>query len=798
MLNSIIEIFPIIEKAIYFAQVDAYYILPLIGSIHIFFIGVFFKKTKLIYFSLFLFALFCSIFPLVKLIPNLGSDAFSEFQKINLNEVYFYIKTLNFFAGWSVKHFILWFLIIAIYTLLFFVIFYLSKKILFFNFLYINYITIIVLILVPTTLNIYKVSILYSLSITEKKNQSKNIDYKLETIDIKLKKPTDISVVFYIGEATSRLHWSIYKYFRPTNKNLEKFNEEDPLILYDNIYSTHTHTSPSLLDTLTIKKHTVDKDILELTSKSSRYSLIDILNNVSINTTLYSTQAKSGSWNLASSLIFKNANNKFYSSKYNLGNANYINDNKPYDHEFLNEFTSAIKKDTKKNNFFVFHSYAGHGNYKKNIPNKYHKYVDSFYSNYNNKAIFGKNYKNNQKEFLENYDSAMNYVSDNIAFSLKKISKIDKPIIFIYTSDHGESPLTGRAHDSSRYIWEMSAVPFLIYFNDEAKLRYPDLFAKINLRASQKNRDLLSNLPSLILEIFGIKIFEENSKLNYTSKCKFGDGNCFEDYHIIRNQLNTLGVVNLNYPIKENNYVDNTDRASTFSNMKHYLLKKNNDLEICSHRTNSIARFIRFNAIINCMEIDVIIKNNYLDVRHSSEDSTSLKLDDLIKIQKEKENILWLDVKEVKSTEQCNNLSSILKNFHLKNDKIKLFIEFPSEIVNEISIYKECILKIKSMNFPISYYIPNDVKSKCVKEEGFDQSGKNNCQYLEKLVEKIHKSALFTDLSFDYKNYDLLKNNRLLDNFVLNTWHIPDEEIILIKDLNFRLVIPFNDNINYN
>ena len=198
------------------------------------------------------------------------------------------------------------------------------------------------------------------------------------------------------------------------------------------------------------------------------------------------------------------------------------------------------------------------------------------------------------------------------------------------------------------------------------------------------------------------------------------------------------------------------------------------------------------------MEIDVIIKNNYLDVRHSSEDSTSLKLDDLIKIQKEKENILWLDVKEVKSTEQCNNLSSILKNFHLKNDKIKLFIEFPSEIVNEISIYKECILKIKSMNFPISYYIPNDVKSKCVKEEGFDQSGKNNCQYLEKLVEKIHKSALFTDLSFDYKNYDLLKNNRLLDNFVLNTWHIPDEEIILIKDLNFRLVIPFNDNINYN
>ena len=61
----------------------------------------------------------------------------------------------------------------------------------------------------------------------------------------------------------------------------------------------------------------------------------------------------------------------------------------------------------------------------------------------------------------------MRYVSDNIVLSLKKISKLKKPIILIYTSDHGESPLTGRAHDSSRYVWEMSSVPFLIYFNND-------------------------------------------------------------------------------------------------------------------------------------------------------------------------------------------------------------------------------------------------------------------------------------------------------------------------------------------
>ena len=793
------EINQIIDKAIYFAQIDAYYILPVIGSIQLFLVGLFLKKKKLIYLSFFLFALFCSIFPLVKLIPNLGSDAFLEFQKVNLDEVYFYIKTLNFFAGWSVKHFILWSLIISMYIISIFILFLLSKKLTFFNFLNFNYLIIIGIILVPTSLNFYKVSLLYSSSIIEKKNQSKNINYQLDAIDIKIKKPTDLSVFFYIGEATSRLHWSIYDYFRPTNKNLEKFSETNSLVIYDNIYSTHTHTSPSLLDALTIKANIEEKDNLKIISEYSRFPITDILNNVSIKTTLYSTQAKSGSWNLASSLIFKNAYKKIYSSKYNLGNANFINKDKPYDHEFLNEFTNEIKKNSEKNNFYVFHSYAGHGNYKKNIPNKYHKKIDQFYANHNNKAIFGKSFKNNQKEFLENYDSAMNYVSDNILFSLKKISKLDKPIIFIYTSDHGESPLTGQAHDSSRYTWEMSSVPFLIYFNEEAKLRYPDLYDKINLRASQKNRELLSNLPSLIFEIFGIKISDANSKLYDASKCKFGDGKCFDDFHVIRNQLNTLGVVTLNYPTKDNNnYIDNTDRATAFSNMKDYFSKNDSSLEVCSHRTNSIARFIRFNAILNCMEIDVFVENDYLDVTHSKEETTSLKLVDLIKIQKDKQNILWLDVKNVKNTEQCNKLFNILKKIYLKDDKINLFIEFPSQIINEISLYKECILNIKSMNFPISYYIPSDVKSKCVKEKELDISRQNSCLYLEKILEKIYKSALFTDLSFDYNSYEFLKDSNFTDKFVLNTWHIPDEEITSIIDQNFRLVIPFNDNVNYN
>ena len=789
----------LLNKALEYSLDDAYFILPIVGSIQLLLIGVFYKKIKFIYLGVFLILFFLAVFPFVKLIPNLGSDAFSEFQKINLNEAYFYIKTLNFFAEWSVKHFILWTLIVVAYIIIISILFIFSKKFLFINFLKINYLIVFSIILIPTFINFYKVPLLYNSSIIEKKNQAKNIKYNIDKLDVKSKYPKDLSIVFYIGEATSRLHWSIYKYFRPTNKNLENFSEINSLIIYDNIYSTHTHTSPSLLDALTIKANKNDKNNLKIVSEYSRYPIIDILNEVSIDTKLYSTQAKSGSWNLASSLIFKNANKKVYNSKYNLGNATYIDKTRRFDHEFLKEFTNEIAISSKKNNFYVFHSYAGHGNYKENIPKKYHKNIDQFYVKQNNKAIFGKSYKNNQKEFLENYDSAMNYISDNIVFSLKKISKLKKPIIFIYTSDHGESPLTGQAHDSSRYIWEMSSVPFIIYFNQEAKNRYPDLFNELSLRAKNKNRELLSNLPSLILELFDLKIFDTNSKLNDVSLCKFGNDECFEDYHIVRNQFNTLGVVNLKFPVKyDNNYIDNTDRASVHSNIKNYFFKKNSNLEVCSHRTNSIARFIRFNAILNCMEIDIIVKKDYLDVTNSNEETSLLKLVDLLKIQKNKPNILWLDIKNVQSPENCNELLFSLKKIHSKNNKINLLVEFPSQIINKISLYEKCILDIKSMNFPISYQISNDVKLECKKEKEIDISNENRCRFLEKLIKKIYETNLFTDLSFDYQNYNLIKDSRYIDKFFLNTRNITDDNIVLINRDNFRLISPLNDNINYN
>ena len=780
----------IIEKAVHFAYIDSFYILPLIGSLQFLLISVLSKEKRLIYSSILLIILISIIFPFIKLIPNLGSDAFSELETFDLYEALFFIKTLNYFSGWSNKQFLLWFLIVIFYSIFLYVLFILSKKNYSFSFSKINFLLIAGLIIIPISSNLHKVSKLYNLSKISKENEAKNINYELSSIEVKSNQNENLSLIFYVGESTSRLNWSLYNYFRSTNKSLENFNDKHPLIIFDNIHSTHTHTSPSILDVLSIKAN--NDNILKIASDHIRYPLIDILNQASINTIIYSNQGKSGAWNLSSSLLFKNASKKIYNSKYNLGNADHLDTDKPYEHEFLEKFIKEIKTSSKKNNFYIFHSYAGHGNYKDNIPKEYHRKIDEFFQNKSNRAIFGKNFKNNQKKFLENYDSAMSYISDNITYSLKEISKINKPIIFVYTSDHGESPLSGSGHDSSRYIWEMSAVPFLIFFNEEAKLRYPKLFNDISLRANKENRDLLNNLPNLILEIFNLEVLNKDKDfgLNKVSTCIFGEADCVDKYHILRKQINSLGAVNFTFPVEDNYIRDNTDRSTTLWNIKNYLLNSDSEIEVCSHRTNSIARFIRFNEILNCMEIDLVIENSFLDVRHPPEKSTSLKLDDLIKIQKKSDNFLWLDIKNLNDNTKCSQLYNSLQKIYLQNTKIKFFLEFPSTIINNLDEMEECISNIKSMNFPMSYYISEDLRTVCTLED--------KCNYLDQLLNKVYESKFFTDLSFDFKNYIFLSKSKNIDKFRLNTWHIPDNEIVSIKNSNFRLIIPYNGNINYN
>ena len=77
---------------------------------------------------------------------------------------------------------------------------------------------------------------------------------------------------------------------------------------------------------------------------------------------------------------------------------------------------------------------------------------------------------------------------------LKKIKNLNKPIVLIYFSDHGESPFTAIGHDSSKFINEMARIPFLMYFNESAKNLRPELLKRYKKISLKKNLVMLLEL----------------------------------------------------------------------------------------------------------------------------------------------------------------------------------------------------------------------------------------------------------------------------------------------------------------
>ena len=107
---------------------------------------------------------------------------------------------------------------------------------------------------------------------------------------------------------------------------------------------------------------------------------------------------------------------------------------------------------------------------------------------------------------IDDYDTAITCVDKNIAEAISFAKSNKKPTIFIYFSDHGESPTLDDGHDSSRFRIEMATIPFVIYFNEAARLYFPDRFAKMKGLAANRNISTLAQLVPTLLDLMGYAI----------------------------------------------------------------------------------------------------------------------------------------------------------------------------------------------------------------------------------------------------------------------------------------------------
>ena len=736
--------------------------------------SIYFKKylSSSIYF-LFFFINFIFGFELIQYILNLGGDSFNEVNNFNFLEFKFWIESYFSQFVFKIHDRNIFF---ASCGIIFFIVTELIKKKLI-KYSYHNRInnsfTIIFLLIIFFSYyhlfnNVLKLALK---NINSYNNLIENFDNDLEQYSYSEK----MNVFVYIGESTSIMNMSLYDYYRDNTPNLNLLLKENGFLKFDNIFSTHTHTSPSLLESLSFPVN-IKQNILSI-EKRDRISIIDPIIDLNINTKLISNQGSSGSWNQASSVIFRNIKDKTFATDFNVGNRDFLI-NRKFDHIFLKDNLSL--EDLNNYSLIFFHSYAGHGDYLNYIPDSFKKNIDNFYKTIQKREPYGINGISKNIENIEDYDSAIKYIDYSISEAINYIKFHKKPWVFLYFSDHGDSVFTNRGHDSTQYVIEMANVPLLMYFNDVAIMQFPELFNKYKKLSKQGDVRTLANIiPLSIYDLLGIDLNIDTIK-NVSSHSPI----------LVRDLANINSYVKLFNDIKFENLIDKSDSPTKFISSKE---KLNENQKICYHRSNNLASALRGTLVTNCLELDIVIDGSDIFVYHPPDES-KLLLEDIFTFLKKKRPSYWLDAKNLNTNENCSAILDFLKKNNDSFDEI--FLEFPTNFIGNVSKYEFCYSLKEIPSIRLSYYLPTDLLLDCSKELDMNLSIKKNCNLLKNNSNKINNTNLFSDLSFDYKGRKAVLKFFNTNKFNLNSWNIDFEDINLDESIIIDFMIPNISDVN--
>jgi glucan phosphoethanolaminetransferase (alkaline phosphatase superfamily) len=606
----------------------------------------------------------------------------------------------------------------------------------------------------------------------------------------------DITLVMYIGEATSIMNMELYGYSRKTTPYLRDIYEEDSnLLVFHNVFSTHTHTTQSLLEALSfgLKK----EDSLMPISNRKRISLIDVLESSNVSSYLVSNQGSTGTWNRASKIIFNNSDVTYSTNTAILGNQDVMKQ-KPFDDVFFQKyFMNNALEDLSNKSLLALHSYAGHGEYKNFIPKSFHNPVDASFQSIDPRGVVGQNIK--LLNSVESYDSTIKYIDYSVSEIIKKVKLNPNPTIFVYFADHGEDVYGGKGHESSRFSHEMVRIPFLIYFNKAARNQNEQLFKKYELLSASQELATLAQLSSTIIDLMGIEILhDQNNQVLVNNiigeKTKLGpilvretiDGITYIDLNQIKLNLKDIG---------DKKFIEKTNQA-----LQIYLAGKSQQLDntiFCYHRTNSIGKALRGRLLSECLEIDLFVdSNNNLSVNHPPQEDLGIRLNQIFEIAIENKLALWIDGKNLETKNNCAQLN----NYFQDQKKIpkSILIELASKSHVNSNEIKSCVDDFKEMGFSVSYYVPTDIAIKCSKalSNGIDFEEIISCNDLYIDLELALSSGLFTDLSFDYEGIDAIESIEFAKSFHWNTWHVNVDNLHKIQPGRFNMLIISNDDPN--
>ena len=549
--------------------------------------------------------------------------------------------------------------------------------------------------------------------------------------------------VVVIGESLNKDHMGIYDYHRQTTPMLSELLDDKELLLFNNAYSSHTHTMPVLSLSLTEANQQNRKNYYD------SLSIINILNKADVDTYWITNQVLRGSWDNLVSVLAHQADYLIP-----LNNAiGHTTKTQNFDGAVIDEMKAVLDRPAEKNRVIFVHLMGNHSSYCSRYPEEYEKYTGVLTA-----SEFGRLHLDNSlHQNMNCYDNSVLY-GDYVAGSIiDLLSDVNGVAGLLYFSDHADDVVRKVGHNATNFTYDMTRIPLFLWLSDQYKNRYQDKLENII-----NNQDRLFSNDDIYDTLIGLFDID-------TDRYQAVNDLSSAQYFLAENDAYTLhGKV----PYAASGNVSHHQAV----NIKR-LLTDQGQTRILPHRVNSIGKLRDVQASgFSGLELDAIYglgnKDTFI-VSHDESDNSDLTFEAFLSLSSVSSlKKIWLDLKNM----NADNYQAILARLNTLDDAFTL----KDRLILETSETSDFMSAFHQSGWHTSYYLPTKSISTMLTD--------NNVEQMKKIAESLaaqRERQRLAAVSFDKVLYPFVKKYLeplLPATTVYHTWDLT----IKLYDKDFK------------
>lgn len=439
-----------------------------------------------------------------------------------------------------------------------------------------------------------------------------------------------LNIVLYIGDGSSRHHWSLYGYGFNTTPKLKRLQEE--LLVFTDAASPFSHSAQALAEILSdVNKHRDDKP-------APRFSLVEVADSAGFQVSWISNREALTVSDSVSSMHATLADQQWRIKPDENGAI--------YEHDLIDYYRNnqtALESD--QFNLTILHGRSIQPDYCSDLPPAWRSGQQGL--------IYDARYAgagDTSPEILRCYDLNMRYQDDLIAQLAESTLSSEQATVFIYTSAHGEDPARGGGHDWTQHSFRHTDVPLIVAFSEQAKSQLATQY-----QAAQDNRTKRVEISDLFYWISDLVGSNNESVIRA--------GQSIFDSHFDAAARDILvsneGYISLDTPRHDPSFgVDLSDNYEKYRRvLRHQPLEQRQ--RMCATDTHSMLKMQEASALFNCIQLTVWFDSQQqrLLVMDPPGVGTTLPLNQLLSFSSRTPTQLWLSLQNL----NAGNIADIRK-----------------------------------------------------------------------------------------------------------------------------------------